>query len=80
MPWIEEEICTACGDCLKVNSKLFVFGDSGKAVITDPKNGTFKDLVVAAERCPTAAIHPGEPINKKEKNLDKLVARAESFN
>ena len=79
-PWIEEDTCTACGDCLKVNSKLFVYGDSGKATITDPKNGSFKDLVVAAERCPSGSIHPGEPINKKEKNLDKLVARAEPFN
>jgi pyruvate-ferredoxin/flavodoxin oxidoreductase len=79
-PWIEEDTCTACGDCLKVNPKMFVYGDSGKAIITDPKNGTFKDLVVAAERCPSGSIHPGEPVNKKEKNLDKLVARAEPFN
>lgn len=79
-PWIEEDTCTACGDCLKVNPKLFVYGDSGKAIVTDPKKGTFKDLVVAAERCPSGSIHPGEPTNKKEKNLDKLIARAEPFN
>jgi len=80
LPWIEEDTCTACGDCLKVNSKLFAYGPSGKATVTDPKNGTFKDLVVAAERCPTGSIHPGEPVNKKEKNLDKLIPRAEPFN
>ena len=78
-PWIEEDTCTACGDCLKVNPKLFVYGESGKAIVTDPKKGTFKDLVVAAERCPSGSIHPGEPTNKKEKNLDKLIARAEPF-
>jgi len=79
-PWIDEETCTACDDCMAVNPKLFVYGESGKATITDPKNGTYKDLVIAAERCPSGSIHPGLPLNKKEKNLDKWIERAEPFN
>ena len=79
-PWIDEETCTACDDCMKVNPKLFVYNENKKAVITDPSNGTYKDLVVAAERCPSESIHPGTPINKQEKNLNKWVARAEPFN
>ena len=65
---------------MAVNPKLFVYGESGKATITDPKNGTYKDLVIAAERCPSGSIHPGLPLNKKEKNLDKWIERAEPFN
>jgi pyruvate-ferredoxin/flavodoxin oxidoreductase len=79
-PWIDQETCTACDDCMKVNPKLFVYDASGKAAITDPKLGTFKDLVVAAERCPSGSIHPGTPLNKNEKDLAKWVERAAPFN
>jgi pyruvate-ferredoxin/flavodoxin oxidoreductase len=65
---------------LAVNPKLFKYNENGKAIITDPKEGTFKDLVVAAERCPSGSIHPGSPINKKEKDLAKWVERAAPFN
>jgi pyruvate-ferredoxin/flavodoxin oxidoreductase len=37
-------------------------------------------MVTAAERCPVRIIHPGTPLNPKEKNLDKLIKRAEPFN
>ena len=79
-PWIDEETCTACDDWMKVNPKLFVYNENKKATITDPSNGSYKDLVVAAERCPSESIHPGTPINKQEKDLNKWVARAEPFN
>ncbi len=78
--WIDQDICTACDDCMKVNPKLFVYEANGKATVTDPKNGTFKDLVLAAERCPSGAIHPGAPVNKREKDLPKWVERAAPFN
>jgi pyruvate-ferredoxin/flavodoxin oxidoreductase len=78
--WIDEETCTACDDCMKVNPKLFVYNENKKAIITDPSLGTYKDLVVAAERCPSGSIHPGTPLNKSEKNLAKWVERAEPFN
>jgi pyruvate-ferredoxin/flavodoxin oxidoreductase len=35
--------------------------------------------VQAAEKCPVSAIHPGTPINPKEKDLDKWLKRAQPF-
>jgi pyruvate-ferredoxin/flavodoxin oxidoreductase len=63
-----------------VNKKLFAYNDKKQAYIKDPKAGSFKDLVVAAERCPVRIIHPGSPLNPKEKDLEKLMKRAEPFN
>jgi pyruvate-ferredoxin/flavodoxin oxidoreductase len=79
-PWIDEETCTACDDCMKINPKLFVYNDKKKAKITDASLGTYKDLVLAAELCPSGSIHPGTPLNKREKNLAKWVERAAPFN
>ena len=44
-----------------------------------PYSGTFAQLVQAAEKCPVAAIHPGTPINPKEKDIDKWLKRAQAF-
>jgi pyruvate-ferredoxin/flavodoxin oxidoreductase len=79
-PYIDTELCTSCDDCLKVNNKLFVYNADNQAYIADPSAGTFKQLVMAAEACPAEIIHPGTPLNAKEKNLDKLIKRAERFN
>ena len=35
---------------------------------------------MAAEACAPEIIHPGDPLNPDEKNLDKLIKRAEPFN
>jgi pyruvate-ferredoxin/flavodoxin oxidoreductase len=35
---------------------------------------------MGAERCPVDIIHPGTPLNPKEKDLDKWIKRAEPFN
>ena len=79
-PYIDTVRCTSCDDCLKVNPKMFMYNDDQQAYIADPKAGTFKQLVVAAEGCPAECIHPGDPLNPKEKDLDKLIKRAEPFN
>jgi pyruvate-ferredoxin/flavodoxin oxidoreductase len=79
-PWIESARCTSCDECTGINRKLFAYNDKKQAYIKDPKAGTFKDLVVAAERCPVGIIHPGTPLNPKEKGLEKLIARAARFN
>jgi pyruvate-ferredoxin/flavodoxin oxidoreductase len=79
-PYIDTVRCTTCEECIKVNKKMFVYNDKKQAYIKDAKAGTFRDLVTAAERCPVRIIHPGTPLNPKEKNLDKWVKRAEPFN
>jgi pyruvate-ferredoxin/flavodoxin oxidoreductase len=79
-PYIDSARCTTCEECIKVNKKMFAYNDKKQAYIKDAKAGPFKDLVVSAERCPVRIIHPGTPLNPKEKNLDKWVKRAEPFN
>ena len=32
------------------------------------------------ERCPAGIIHPGDPGNEREKDLEKWIKRAERFN
>ncbi len=79
-PYIDTLRCTSCDDCLKINPQVFVYDDEQQAYIADPKAGTFKQLVMAAEACPAECVHPGDPLNPKEKGLDKLIKRAEPFN
>ncbi len=79
-PYIDTLRCTSCDDCLKINPKLYVYNDDQQAYIADPGAGTFKQLVMGAELCPAECIHPGDPLNPKEKGLEKLIKRAEPFN
>mgnify|MGYP003340392869 CR=1 FL=1 len=79
-PWIETARCTSCNECTNLNKKLFAYNDKKQAYIKDAKGGTFRELVMAAERCPVKIIHPGTPLNPKEKDLEKWLARAERFN
>jgi pyruvate-ferredoxin/flavodoxin oxidoreductase len=78
--YIDSARCTSCDECIAVNRKVFVYNDKKQAYIKNAAAGSFKDLVTAAERCPVSIIHPGSPLNPKEKGLDKLVARAARFN
>ena len=78
--YIDTLRCTSCDDCLKLNPKVFLYNDDQQAVIGDAKAGPFKQIVMAAEACPAECIHPGDPLNPKEKGLDKLIKRAEPFN
>jgi pyruvate-ferredoxin/flavodoxin oxidoreductase len=77
--WIETPECTACDECIEINSKIFTYNDEKKAEIVDPKGGSYKDIVKAAEKCTAGCIHPGTPWNASEKDLDKLVKRAEKY-
>ena len=79
-PYIDIELCTSCDDCIKLNKQMFVYNENKQAYIKDPRAGTFKQLVMAAEVCPAEIIHPGTPLNPDERDLDKLIARAERFN
>ncbi|MHC4129388.1 MAG: ferredoxin [Planctomycetota bacterium] len=79
-PWIDTPLCTSCNDCFDINRQLFAYNANKQAVITDPKAGTFEDLVKAAEKCPARCIHPGKPLNPSEPNLEQLIERAKPFN
>jgi len=78
-PYIDSAQCTTCDECTNLNKRMFAYNDKKQAYIKDPKAGTFKDLVTAAERCPPQIIHPGTPLNPKEKDLAKWLKRAERF-
>ena len=79
MPWIESNECTSCDDCITINRSIFAYDDAKLAFIKDPRGGPFRDLVKAAEKCPSGIIHPGKPLNPKEKDLAKWVKRAEKY-
>jgi pyruvate-ferredoxin/flavodoxin oxidoreductase len=78
--YVESLRCTTCNECTNLNSRLFAYNTNKQAYIKDPKAGTFAQLVQAAEKCPVAAIHPGTPLNPKEKDLAKWIERAKPFN
>ena len=77
--WIDTPECTTCDDCIDINPKIFAYNDEDKAIIVDPAGGPFKDIVKSAEKCPAEVIHPGTPANPNEKNLEKLIKRADKF-
>jgi len=78
--YIDSARCTSCNECTNLNNRMFAYNGDKQAYVKDPKAGTFQQLVVAAERCPVSIIHPGSPLNPKEKDLPKWVKRAEKFN
>jgi ferredoxin len=79
-PWIETARCTTCNECTNLNGRMFVYDENKQAYIKDPLAGTFAQMVQAAERCPAGIIHPGDPLNPKEKDLEKWIERAKPFN
>ncbi len=79
-PWIDTPLCTTCNDCLEINPLMFVYNDTNMAVIGDLSAGTYKQMVEAAEICPSKCIHPGQPWDPSEPGLDELKERAAPFN
>ncbi|MCP3962915.1 MAG: pyruvate ferredoxin oxidoreductase, partial [bacterium] len=79
-PYIDIELCTTCNECTNLNPQMFAYNDNKQAYIKDPRAGTFRQLVTAAERCTAAIIHPGTPLDPDEEDLEKWVKRAERFN
>jgi len=79
-PYIDSARCTTCNECTNLNGRMFSYDADKQAYIKDPSAGTFQQLVLAAERCPVSIIHPGTPLNPKEKDLAKWMKRAERFN
>jgi pyruvate-ferredoxin/flavodoxin oxidoreductase len=77
LPWVEPKLCTTCDECTNINKKIFAYNGDKKAYILNPKGGPYRDIVRAAEKCASGAIHPGMPHDPNEKDLDKLIKRAE---
>ena len=77
--WIDTPECDGCEECIKINPKIFQFNADKQAEIINPQGGPYRDIVRAAEKCTVSCIHPGTPWNPNEKDLDKLVKRAEAF-
>jgi pyruvate-ferredoxin/flavodoxin oxidoreductase len=78
--YIDSARCTSCNECTNLNNRMFSYNSDKQAYVKDASAGTFQQLVIAAERCPVSIIHPGSPLNPKEKDLAKWVKRAEKFN
>lgn len=79
-PWIDTPLCASCNDCFKVNALLFVYNDDKQAELGDLSQGSYAQLVQAAELCPARCIHPGRPWNPDEPDLEALIERAAPFN
>ncbi|HUG39661.1 MAG TPA: 2-oxoacid:acceptor oxidoreductase family protein [Longimicrobiales bacterium] len=79
-PYIETIRCTTCDECTNLNGRMFKYDANRQAYIADADAGTFRELVLAAERCPAGIIHPGTPRDRNEKDLEKWLKRAEPFN
>ncbi len=79
-PWIDTPLCTSCNDCIQLNPRLFLYNEDKQAVLGDLGVGTYAELVKAAELCPAHCIHPGQPLNPGEADLDELIARAAPYN
>ncbi|MDE3217549.1 MAG: ferredoxin, partial [Gemmatimonadota bacterium] len=78
--YIDSARCTSCNECINLNKKMFAYNADKQAFVKDAGAGTYQQLVIAAERCPVSIIHPGSPLNPKEKDLEKWVKRGAKFN
>ncbi|MFN8190407.1 MAG: hypothetical protein U0R78_08185 [Nocardioidaceae bacterium] len=79
LPWIETPRCSTCNECTTINDRMFAYNENRQAYIADPDAGSYAELVLAAESCQVAIIHPGKPRNPAEPGLDELTKRAEAF-
>ncbi len=78
--YIDSVRCTTCNECTNLNKRMFAYNADKQAYVKDASAGTYQQLVTAAERCPVSIIHPGTPLNPKEKDLEKWVKRGAKFN
>ncbi len=78
--YIDSARCTTCNECTNLNKRMFAYNADKQAYVKDAHAGTYQQLVTAAERCPVSIIHPGTPLNPKEKDLEKWVKRGARFN
>ncbi len=77
--YIETPRCSSCNECIEINGQMFQYDGNKQAFIADLSAGTYAELVLAAERCQVAVIHPGKPLNPDEPGIEELLKRAEPF-
>ncbi len=77
--WIDTPECTTCDECITIAPGIFQYDENDQAIVVDPRGGTYEQIVKAAEKCTAGCIHPGTPWDMSEKNIDKLMKRAEPF-
>jgi len=77
--WIETPECTACDECTDIAPGIFAYNADKQAEVVNPQGGKYKDIVRAAEKCTAGCLHPGTPWNMNEKDIDKLIKRAEKY-
>ncbi len=77
--WIDSALCTSCDECVRKFPSIFVYNGNKQAVFKNPRGGSFRDLVVAAESCTAKIIHPGTPWDANEPDLARSLERARPF-
>lgn len=77
--YIDTPLCTSCNECTDRNAQIFAYDDNKQAYIKNAGGGPFRDIVMAAEKCPVRIIHPGKPLDASESDLDEWVERARPF-
>lgn len=77
--YIDTPLCTSCNECTNLNGLLFGYDGNKQAFVKDASAGPYRDLVLAAEKCPVRIIHPGKPLNADEPDLAEWVERAAPF-
>ncbi|MEO8195328.1 MAG: ferredoxin [Thermoanaerobaculia bacterium] len=77
--WIDTVLCTSCDECIRKSPGIFAYNADKQAFIKNPRGGTYRELVVAAEACTAKIIHPGTPWNSAEPDIESLRERARAF-
>lgn len=77
--YIDTPLCTSCNECTDRNGLIFAYDENKQAYIKDVSAGPFRDIVMAAEKCPVRIIHPGKPLDPDESDLDEWIERAQPF-
>ncbi len=77
--WIDSALCTSCDECVRKVPAVFAYNSDKQAYVKNPRGGSYRDLVRAAEACPASVIHPGAPWNTNEPGLDSWIERARKF-
>ena len=72
-------LCTSCDECIRKSPGIFAYNADKQAFVKNPRGGSFRDLVIAAEACTAKIIHPGLPWNSAEPDLEGLRERARAF-